>query len=62
MALKDRLPDETKSRVRNILLDIRVRAVELQETSGEIEGLLSIFLDGLASRIINLIDIALGEL
>lgn len=62
MAIRDRIPEEPKNRVKNILLNIRESAVELQDAAGEMEGLLSIFLEGLASRIINLIDIALKEL
>ncbi|GAH72862.1 unnamed protein product [marine sediment metagenome] len=56
------MPEEPKNRVRTILLNIRESAVELQDSAGEMEGLLSIFLEGMASRIINLIDIALKEL
>ena len=62
MPLKDRMPDESKNRVRTILLNIRESAVELQDTASEMDGLFSIFLEGVASRIINLIDIALKEL
>lgn len=62
MAIRDRIPEEPKNRVRTILLNIRESAVELQDAAGEMDGLLSMFLEGMASRIINLIDIALKEL
>ena len=62
MPVRDRLPDEVKSRVQSILVRIREGAVELQDASEEIDGLFSMFLEGMASRIINLIDIALKEL
>jgi len=61
MTIRDRIPSEAKDRVKNILLEMRERAVELQEIAGEMEGLIAIFLEGMASRIINLIDIALKE-
>jgi len=60
--VRDRVPSEAKSRVRNILQNMRANAVELQDATGEIEGLLGVFLEGVASRVINLIDMALGEL
>jgi hypothetical protein len=62
MSLTDRIPDNTKDRIRNILKEIRARAVELQDTAEEVEGLFGIFLNGVASRIVNLIDIVFGEL
>lgn len=61
MSIRDRIPDQAKQRVRNLLSNMRANAVELQEIAGEFEGLLGVFLEGVASRIINLIDIALGE-
>ncbi len=60
--VRDRVPDQAREKVRNILLNMRANAVELQEATGELEGILGVFLEGLASRVINLIDIALGEL
>jgi len=62
MPLGSRLPDEMKTRVRNILTRIRESAVELQTLAGEMDGLRAIFLEGIASRIINLVDIALKEI
>ncbi len=62
MSLKDRIPEETKNRAKKTLLEMRARAVELQEIANELDGLIGIFLEGVASRAINMIDIALGEL
>ena len=62
MPLGSRLPDAVKTRVRNILARMRESAVELQNLAGEMDGIVAIFLDGIASRIINLIDIALKEI
>ena len=62
MPVRDRLPDEMKSRVQNILVRLRENAVELQDASEEMDGLFSMFLEGMSSRIINLIDTALKEL
>lgn len=56
------IPDEAKNRVRKVLLRIRDSAIELQNIAGEMEGLKALFLEGIASRIINLIDIALKEI
>lgn len=56
------LPGEVKNRVHTVLLHIRDSAVELQTLAGEMEGLKAIVLDGIASRIINLVDIALKEI
>lgn len=62
MALVSRLPQETKNRVHSILTKMRDGAVELQTLAGEMDGIKAIFLEGIASRIINLIDIALKEI
>lgn len=56
------LTDVAKNRVHKILLRIRDSAVELQNLAGEMEGLKAILLEGIASRIINLVDIALKEI
>jgi hypothetical protein len=56
------VPGQVKNRVHTILLRIRDNAVELQNIAGEMEGFKAIFLEGIASRIINLIDIALKEI
>lgn len=61
MPFGSRMPDETKNRVRSILQRIRDSAVELQDTASEMEGLRGIFLSGVATRIINLVDLALKE-
>lgn len=62
MPMGSRMPDEAKSKVRNVLMRIRDSAVELQSLASEMDGLKAIFLEGIASRIISLIDIALKEI
>lgn len=62
MPLGSRLPDEVKARAHSILTRMRESAVELQNLASEMDGLKAIFLEGIASRIINLIDIALKEI
>lgn len=57
-----RLPDESKNRLRGILFRMRDNALELQDASSEMEGLLGVFFEGVSSRIINTIDIALNNL
>lgn len=56
------MPDEAKNKVHNVLMRIRDSAVELQNLASEMDGLKAIFLEGIASRIIGLIDIALKEI
>lgn len=62
MPLGTNVPDEAKNRVRKVLLRIRDSAVELQNLASEMEGLKALFLEGIASRIINIVDIALKEI
>lgn len=62
MPIRENIPDEAKNRVRENLLRTRANAEELQETAQEMDGLVAMLLEGLATRIINLIDIALEEL
>lgn len=53
---------ERKSILVERLQSIRNSTMELRDSTIEMEGLLPLFIEGVANRIINLVDLALREL
>jgi len=53
---------ERKNTLVERLQSIRNSTMELRDSTIEMEGLLPLFIEGVANRIINLVDLALREL